>query len=268
VSTLDASRVYRAPLEDFVAERDRLVEELKADGRGEDAAAVAKLRKPTVPAWAIDQVPDRDPAAIEAVLDAGAEVRAAQQAALSSRSGADRLRAATAARREAIARVAAVAERALRDAGRDPTAHHDAIAATVEAASADPSLGERLRAGTLDKPVAATGGLADVLGLRVAPQPADEDDGTDDAPRPSTPTAGELGRLRRDRDAADRAATRAREAERTLAGRVTAAETHLDELRERHAKSEAAALEAETNAARARQALERASGGPKRRAGR
>ncbi|MET0413926.1 MAG: hypothetical protein ABW217_21630, partial [Polyangiaceae bacterium] len=48
--------LYRAPLEQFVAERKRLAAELKAGGDKEGAARFAKLARPPVSAWAVNQL--------------------------------------------------------------------------------------------------------------------------------------------------------------------------------------------------------------------
>ena len=45
-------RLYAVPLEDFVAERKQVAKELRAAGEKDRAAELAKLPKPTPPAWA------------------------------------------------------------------------------------------------------------------------------------------------------------------------------------------------------------------------
>ena len=100
----EASRLFHEPPEAFIATRNALERRLRDEGRTEDAAAVKALRKPTVVAWALNRLADRDVEGVRALIDAGAAVRAAQQAALSSKRGATaRLREATNARRAAVA---------------------------------------------------------------------------------------------------------------------------------------------------------------------
>lgn len=48
--------LYALPLDRFVPERAVLVKQLRADGRREDAARVASLTKPSIVAWAVNQV--------------------------------------------------------------------------------------------------------------------------------------------------------------------------------------------------------------------
>jgi hypothetical protein len=257
----DVAALYRQPIEGFIAARDALVAQLRERGHAEDAASVKALRKPTVPAWAIDQLAHLDPAGIAQLLDAGAEVRAAQQATLSSARSAERLRHATAERRTVIARLVSSAEDALRRSGREPASHTEAIASTLEAASVDPELGDRVRAGTLDRQASATSGFGDVFGLHVATG-GEPDAGAPRVPAKAeakAPSQAELGKLRRDRDAAAREAVRTQEAADTLAERVAAAEARLRELEARHGEARARAAQAETAAARARAAFDRAA---------
>jgi hypothetical protein len=71
--------LFELPPEDFVAARDRLAKEL--DDR--DAAKEVKaLRRPTVPAWAVNQTVRRHRDVLRELLDAGREVRSAQRRAV------------------------------------------------------------------------------------------------------------------------------------------------------------------------------------------
>jgi hypothetical protein len=265
----EMAALYREPIEGFIAARDALAARLRERGRAEEAAAVKALRKPTVPAWAVDQLAHRDPKGIGRLLDAGAEIRAAQQATLSSARSAERLRRATTERRTVIAGLVSSAGDALRRSGREPAGHTEAIASTLEAASVDPELGERLRAGTLDRQASTTSGFGDLFGLRLAPEPEERDEPAVPGPRGSkpakaarggpAPTPAQVGRLRRDRDAAAREALRTREAVDALAERVAAAESRLRELEERHREARTRAAQADTAAARARVAFDKAA---------
>ena len=51
-----ADELYGLPLERFVPERQALARELRTGGRREQAAEVASLRKPSVAAWAVNQL--------------------------------------------------------------------------------------------------------------------------------------------------------------------------------------------------------------------
>jgi hypothetical protein len=52
----EADRLYGLPLEDFVAERDALAKQLRADGRRAEADEVKALRKPPAVVWAVNQL--------------------------------------------------------------------------------------------------------------------------------------------------------------------------------------------------------------------
>jgi hypothetical protein len=96
--------------------------------------SVKKLRKPSVVAWAVNVAARGHPEDVSALLQAGDELRRAQQAAISG-GGQAELRAAAQARRAIIASLTDAATSAL---GPRAGPHRDAIASTFEAASVDP----------------------------------------------------------------------------------------------------------------------------------
>jgi hypothetical protein len=57
---VDITRLYRGPLEDFVARRTSVVRQLRVSDP-DAAGVVAKLPKPLVSAWAIDQLAVENP---------------------------------------------------------------------------------------------------------------------------------------------------------------------------------------------------------------
>lgn len=89
--TLDDAidELYGVELDTFVAERARLVKKLKDDGAKDDAAQLAKLRKPTVFAWTLNQLARRERRDVDLLLDAGHRLREAQAGML--RDGGDRV---------------------------------------------------------------------------------------------------------------------------------------------------------------------------------
>jgi hypothetical protein len=139
VGDLDAAlaALYQLPLEQFVPTRDQLARRLRADGDRDTARQVAALRRPPVSAWAANQLANAAPNAVAELLDAGADLRQAQQDALAGQAGAARrLRTATAHLRAAITRLSTRAETLLRRGGH---AASDAtlarLAATLQAAA-------------------------------------------------------------------------------------------------------------------------------------
>ena len=60
--------LYQAPHDGFVAERKRLAAELKAAGHKEAASKLAKLERPPISAWAVNQLYWRERKAFDALL--------------------------------------------------------------------------------------------------------------------------------------------------------------------------------------------------------
>ena len=269
----EAAGLYREAPESFIAARDALAERLRADDRDDDAAAVKALRKPTVVAWALNQLADRDPDGMRALLDAGGEVRAAQQAALSSKRGAaDSLRDATTARRAAVARLAAEATKALEDDGRASGAHADAVVQALEAASIDADAADALSSGTMERPPAASAGFGGVFGLTAleggGEGSSSEPTGSRAAPRKGrggraqdgeAELRAEVARLRRDRDGAVRRATKARDTADGFARELEGMRRRLEVVEAKHAEAEGKASEGELEAKRAERALAKAT---------
>ena len=279
----EADELFHEAPGGFVAARDALAARLRDEGREDEARAVQGLRKPTVVAWALNRLSVDEPAGVERVLDAGAEVRAAQHAALSSKRGAtQRLRTAGVARRAAVAELVAAATATLSDAGHSSATHADALVRALDACSVDPDLGATLRAGTFERPPGPSAGFGDVFGLTAleggGDLDADEASGfaDDEAAGPTstrTKSRGrggsrggapadlraEVARLRRDRDGAARRAKKARAAADGFAHELEGMRRRLDVVERKHAAAAAAAAEGELDVAKAERALRRAS---------
>jgi hypothetical protein len=67
--------LFQAPHEQFVAERKRLAGELKAAGDKDGAARLAKLARPPISAWVVDQLWWRARPAFEALFETAERVR-------------------------------------------------------------------------------------------------------------------------------------------------------------------------------------------------
>jgi hypothetical protein len=87
--TLDDAidELYGAALDAFVPLRSKLVRDLRAQGDTDEAERLAKLRKPTVFAWALNQLARHERRDVDLLLDAGHRLREAQAGVLR---GADR----------------------------------------------------------------------------------------------------------------------------------------------------------------------------------
>ena len=111
--TLDDAldELYGAPLDEFVSERKRLARKLG----GDEGKQLAALRKPSVPAWVLNQLARRERRDVDLLLDAGHRLRQAQEGVLR---GEERkaFEQARATETDALKRLAKAAERLLRDA--------------------------------------------------------------------------------------------------------------------------------------------------------
>jgi hypothetical protein len=234
----EIDRLYASPPEEFIGARDELAKRLKADGKAEEAAEVKGLRRPTVAAWAANQVARQRPEEVSELLAAGAELQKAQRKALSGVKGGG-LREAMERRRAAVVALAKAAEAMLRDAGKGSASTIDALQPTFEAASVDEQSGDALKAGRLERELAAPSGFGGATGLEVVAAPAQ---------RPATRGA------KKDQDEAARAEQEAARREARELERQ-AAEARRKVMRVRASAARAAEradrLEAEADTARA-----------------
>jgi hypothetical protein len=153
-----ADDLFGLPLDEFTAARNALAKALKAAG-DPTADEVKALAKPSLPAWAINQLARRSPQAIDTLLDAGERLRKAQSEALGGGDPAQ-LRAALGAEREAVAQLTSEAELILRDGGHTVSAATQSrIADTLRAAAVDDDARELLAAGRLSGDLEPGGGF-------------------------------------------------------------------------------------------------------------
>jgi hypothetical protein len=153
VSALAASQVgdelFGLPPEEFVAARDELARRLRREGEAEAAKRVKALRRPSLSAWAVNQLARGQGPGLGPLLAAGERLRAAHQAALAGE-GAAELREAAKAERDAVASLVTDAMELLREAGHPATdATRDRVAATLHAAAASPEAADLVRDGRL-----------------------------------------------------------------------------------------------------------------------
>lgn len=243
----DVAALFTLPPEEFVGARDALAKRLRAEGARDGAQRVRQLRRPTVPAWAVDQLPRLHAQEVDLLIEAGSQLRLAQQQVLSGHGGAGPLREAAAHRREVVDRLAQHAARILADAGRDPDPHRLAIAATLEAATVDDDAAAAVRSGTLSKELVPPTGLEDLTlpaHLPAPPAPIEHEE----PPDATAPRRAELEQaLREAKDRAERAAQDARDAEREAQDADREAErtaSRLDTLRQQLRQAQGQADEA------------------------
>ncbi len=149
------------PPASFVAERNRLVKELRASGEVDTSAAVAKLRRPPLTDWALNMTAAEQPEAVADLADAAAAMAAAQETAMAGRDAGD-VRVAMPRLREQVSRVAALAATIAAREGQTGVGSSAAeLAARVTQLVAVPEAMALLRRGLLGvEDTALTGPLA------------------------------------------------------------------------------------------------------------
>lgn len=195
--------LYDAAPEDFVAERKRLAKELEAGGQTDAAGHIAKLRKPTVAAWALNRLARDHRRDVDLLLDSGHRLRQAQAGVLRG-DAREAFAQAQRAEREAISRLTHEAGQLLAQRGGASAAVVAQITASLHAAAVSERGRELLAAGRFTEPLAVEGFDA-VAGL--APPPPKRGP----KPKPSRSTE----ELRRARAELAEARKRLRQAERT-----------------------------------------------------
>lgn len=170
--TLDdrIDQLYAGPAEEFIARRDALVKELKAAKDKDGADTVKALRKPTVAAWAVNQLAHSARRDVAKLLDVGESLREAHEA-LADGKGDAGVRAATTKRRKLVADLT---DRAVVLLGPSGEAQREAISNTFDAAVADPDAGISVQEGRLTKELAAPSGFGAGLVFATPPAPPRE----------------------------------------------------------------------------------------------
>src|SRR5918912_1820911 len=114
----EVDRLYDLPLDEFTAARNELARRLKREGDADAAEQVRGLAKPSVAAWAVNQLARHEAEAVRSLLNVAARVRSAQERSLKGERAADELRAAQAEEREVIRDLTQRAGELLREAER------------------------------------------------------------------------------------------------------------------------------------------------------
>ena len=144
----EVDALFRLPLAEFTGARNALAARLKKSGRGDDAALVKSLAKPSISAWAVNQLYWNHREAFDRLIASGEHFHKAQTSR-SAGKGAD-MREALDARRESLTHLSDLATSLLRDAGHNPapdTIHR--ITTTLEGISAYASRSDAPRPGRL-----------------------------------------------------------------------------------------------------------------------
>jgi hypothetical protein len=131
----DIDSLFKLPLSEFIGARKALATRVKKDGRADDAEEINSLAKPSVSAWAANQLYWNHREQFDQLIEAGQRFRKAQTSR-SSGKVAD-MRDALGSRREALAELEELAVTLLSDAGHNPSLDTiRRITTTLEAMSA------------------------------------------------------------------------------------------------------------------------------------
>jgi len=211
--------LYGLPLEDFTAARNALAKE-RPEAKG--------LRKPSIAAWAVNQLARRHRGELDSFLDAASELRRAQ-------TGGGDVRAATTAERSALTRLLQLAGEY---AG---AAQSERIRQTLQAAAVDEEAADQVRAGRLERELEPAG-----FGTLVAgPAPKRR------APAPKRDRAAERAAVEAARKAVREAKADLRDAEaqeREAERALEQAHAEAERARVRADEAEAALAEAQRRA--------------------
>jgi predicted ribosome quality control (RQC) complex YloA/Tae2 family protein len=222
--------LYELPLDEFTAARNALAKRLAKED-AETAAGVKKLTKPTVPAWAVNQLAHREPKLLEELVQSG---EALQKQTL--KGSVEALRDSQRRERELARKLVGRAEALLKEAGHSPSAQTlERVSATLTAGAQTEEGREALRSGRLSAELEPVGFEA-LVGM---------------TPAKRTGARDELAEARRAKEERKRQRRRLEEELRKLERRAQSAEREAEraerdaaEAREAADKARAAADEA------------------------
>ena len=148
----DVDALFRLPLTEFISARKTLAARLKQEGHGDQVNRVKALVKPSISAWAVNQLYWQHREAFDRLIATGQNFRRAQSSRLAGRVG--DMRKALDARREALSELSTLATTVLHNAGHNPTPDMvRRVTTTLEAMSAYASLPDDLAPGRLTQDV-------------------------------------------------------------------------------------------------------------------
>jgi hypothetical protein len=234
-------RLYIMPLDEFTAERNALAAQLRTAGEGDAAAEVKALRKPSRSAWAVNRLVRAEPELLEALLGAGGELRQAHRQAAAGK-GAQQLRAAAEAEREAVERLVSRLDTVVDGPVSD--ALREAVRNTLHAASSSEEARELVAAGRV---------VRDLQPVGLGPVPADKvaaAAAAADSKRRLQEAQRRASGLGREVEAAERALARAEEALSRAREASDRAAERASDARKRMRKASEGLAEARRNLAR------------------
>jgi hypothetical protein len=245
---VDVDDLYGLPLDEFVPARNALTRELRNAGRREEAAEVAALRKPSVAAWAVNQLVRTQRRAVGELFEAGDALRAAHENVLAGRGDPGELRAAVERERAAVDGLTGAARGLLTSQGHELSQTIiDRVADTLNAAALDDDARARVKDGRRERELRHVGLGVAAAGAVPAPARA----------RPKKPGSDRAAAERAERERAE-ARAEARATEREARRRLERAERAANSAAERRDRAAKALEEAEAELSDAEAELEEA----------
>lgn len=217
-------RLYGLPLDEFTQARNGLAQELNSAGDKEGAARVKKLQKPSVSAWAVNQLSTRQPDDLNELLEV--------QSSLADAGSATEVRDLSERRRDLVARLVKSAEAILNTEGHGAGSDTlQKISRTLLAGSTGDNA-DLLRRGRLSRDLAASG-FDQVFGF--TPEEGDEEEeGIDErARRKAQELAAEADAVEQQAVELETAARQSREAADEAEAKAAAARRRADKARAR-----------------------------------
>jgi hypothetical protein len=255
----EIDRLYGLPLDEFTRARDELARRIRQEGDLALATEIKTLRKPTLPAWVVNQLARKRELDMQRLLKAGEQLADAQAEAIRAKSGGT-FREARRDEQQALEALAARAREILAEAGRG-TAALDRVRATLRAGSLTEDGRALLKSGRLTEELEAPGFEAlaglDIPAAPPRPRPAKEvapasaspkerpargraaEEVAPAVPEPPAPRQSEIRRRRQLASEARRRVRHLRRELRTLETRAAAAERRAAQLREQLQDAEA-----------------------------
>lgn len=218
----EIDRLYALPLAEFTREREDLAKRLRKDGDRDAADQVHALKKPSIPAWAINQVRRDRPDDVRRLLEVTEELHRVYEG-IASAGARERLGEASDMQRDLIRSLTRCAAQLL-EAGGHAASETTLlkVADTLRAAALDEELREEIADGRVVKERRAAG-LGPLASMPAPPKGKKKVNKGKPAPEPSGPDPEEVRKAERAVDAARKRVEKAQD-------ELAAAEKRLREL--------------------------------------
>jgi hypothetical protein len=257
---LGTDALFTLPLTEFIAARNALSLKLRKAGNNAEADGVKALAKPSVSAWAVNQLYWKHRKEFDRLVVAGQDIRQAQAAQLAGRAADTRK--ASEARQSAISDLLRLAATLLQDGGHSPSSDiMRRVNTTLEAISAYATMPEGVSPGRLTGDLEAPGFDA-LAALFSGPVPKrDKDDRKEKDTRRADIAAAKTA-LRQAEQELTKVEARARESVSELKSATTdlaKAEKKMHEAEDRYQAASLAAEEAKKDLEQARHSVEQRS---------